>query len=66
MGDDRLTDDLIAAVMARAEQAFCPPADSRCYAFPDSATEARKTCTPAGRCKIGWVVRDAGREARDV
>jgi hypothetical protein len=63
---DRLTDEVIAAVVARAERAYCPPGDGRCYGFPDAAAQARTTCTPEGRCVIGWVVRDAGRDSRDV
>ena len=51
--------------MARAEKAACTPGGRRCYAFPDSAAKARKSCTAAGWCKVGWVVRDAGRESRD-
>jgi len=26
----------------------------------------RETCTPKGRCKVGWIVRASGREAWDV
>jgi hypothetical protein len=28
--------------------------------------EARKTCTPKGRCMIGWIVVDGSRTSWDV
>jgi hypothetical protein len=61
-----LTEERITEAMARAEKVACRPGDGRCYALPYSAVEARKTCTPRRRCKIGWVVANAGRDAWDV
>ena len=61
-----LTEEAIAAATAKTEAQACSLGDQRCYAFPDPAPEARKTCTPKGRCKVGWVVRAGGREAWDV
>jgi len=61
-----LTEAMITAAMAKADARVCVPGDNRCYPFPYSAVEARKTCTPKGRCKVGWVVRASGRESWDV
>jgi hypothetical protein len=63
---DELTEERIAEAMARAEKVACRPADNRCLPLPYSAAEARKTCTPMGRCKVGWIVANAGRDAWDV
>jgi hypothetical protein len=35
MTDSELTDEMITVAMAKAEKRACPPADNRCYAFPD-------------------------------
>ena len=56
----------IAEALARAEKAACPPSNGRCYAFPDPLGEAHKTCTPKGRCSIGWIVSNGGRDSWDV
>jgi hypothetical protein len=61
-----LTEEMIAEAMARAEKMACQPWDGRCLPLPYSAVEARKTCTPKGRCKVGWIVANAGRDAWDV
>lgn len=65
-----LTEERIADAMARAEKVACSPGDDRCYPLPYSANEARKTCTPKGRCTIGGtrrvIVANAGRDSRDV
>ena len=61
-----LTQEKRDDAMARAEQVACAPGDSRCYAFPDPLDDARATCTPKGRCKIGWIVKDGGRTSWDV
>jgi hypothetical protein len=52
-----LTEEMIAEAMARAEKVACAPGDQRCYPLPYSAVEARKTCTPKGRCKVGGTPR---------
>ena len=57
---------MIAEAMARAEKVACRPGEGRCYALPDSVEIARATCTPKGRCKIGWIVSHGGRESWDV
>jgi hypothetical protein len=65
-----LTEERIAEAMARAEKVACRPGDDRCYPLPYSAVEARKTCTPKGRCKVGGtrrvIVANARRESWDV
>ncbi len=61
-----LTEERIAEAMARAERVACRPGDDRCYPLPYAAEEARKTCTPKGRCTIGWIVANAGRDSWDV
>jgi hypothetical protein len=52
--------------MTRAEKVICSPGDQRCLPLPDPARVAQQTRTPNGRCKIGWIVADAGRKAWDV
>jgi len=64
--DEALTEERIAEAMARAEKVACRPGNGRCYALPDSVTDARASCTPKGRCKIGWIVARSGRESWDV
>jgi hypothetical protein len=61
-----LTEDLIAAAMAKADARVCVPGDTRCYPFPYDLAGAQATCTAKGRCKVGWVVRVSGRESWDV
>ena len=60
-----LTEELIAAAMAKADARVCAGAD-RCYAFPDRLEDARQSCTPKGRCKVGWIIRASGRESWNV
>jgi hypothetical protein len=60
-----LTEEMIAAAMARADARLCI-GNARCYAFPDRLQDARETCTPKGRCKVGWIVSRGGRESWDV
>lgn len=61
-----LTEEWITEGMARAESAACPNPHARCCAFPDPLEDARKTCKPKGRCKIGWIVAEDGRTSSDV
>jgi hypothetical protein len=61
-----LTEEQIAEAMARAEKVACRPGDDRCYPFPDRLVDALATCTPKGRCKVGWIVSKGGRESWDV
>jgi hypothetical protein len=60
-----LTEETIATTMAKAEARVCVGSD-RCYAFPDRLEDARETCTPKVRCKVGWIVSKGGRESHDV
>ena len=60
-----LTEEMIAAAMAKADARVCAGAD-RCSAFPNRLHEACPTCTPKGRCNVGWVVRASGRESWGV
>jgi hypothetical protein len=53
---------MIAAAMAKADARVCVGSD-RFYAFPDWLEDARQTCTPKGRCKVGWIVSRGGRES---
>jgi hypothetical protein len=66
MPEAEITEAMIAAAMAKADARVCVPGDHRCYAFPSDVDAARETCTPKGRCKVGWVVRVSGRESWDV
>jgi hypothetical protein len=61
-----LTEERIAEAMARAEKAACRPGEGRCYALPDSVDVARASCTPKGRCKVGWIIAEGGRSSFDV
>jgi hypothetical protein len=65
MPHSELTDELIAAAMAKAEARVCVGSD-RCYPFPDRLEDACLSCTPQGRCKVGWIVSRGGRESWDV
>jgi hypothetical protein len=60
------SEKVIAEAMARAEKVACRPGDGRCYAFPDRLVDALATCTPKGRCKVGWIISKGGRESWDV
>ena len=65
MTKPELTEGLIAAAMAKADARVCVGSD-RCYAFPDRLQDVRQSCTPKGRCKVGWIVSRGGRESWDV
>jgi hypothetical protein len=65
MAEVELTEEMIAAAMAKADARVCVGSD-RCYAFSDQLEDARKTCTPKGRCKVGWIVSQGGRVSWDV
>ena len=49
--------------MAQAEKVACQPGDDRCYPLPYSAEQAQKTCTPKGRCTVGEIVANSGRDS---
>lgn len=59
-----LTDEMIRDAMERAEKVACSPLGDRCWLHPYGATDA--PCDRKGRCKVGWISRDAGRQAWDV
>ena len=65
MAEAELTEELITTAMAKADARVCVGSD-RCYAFPDPLEHARETCTPKGRCKVGWIVSKGGRESWNV
>ena len=65
MPETELTEELIATAMTKADARVCVGSD-RCFAFPDLLVDARQTCTPKGRCKVGWMVSRGGRESFDV
>jgi hypothetical protein len=52
MVEVELTEKIIAAAMARADRRDCVGSD-RCFALPHRLADARETCTPKGRCKVG-------------
>ena len=60
-----LTDERIAAAMAKAEARVCVGSD-RCFALPHRLEEDLASCTPKGWCKVGWIVSKGGRESHDV
>jgi hypothetical protein len=65
-----LTEEQVAEAMTQAERVACRPGNDRCYAFPARLVDARETCTPKGRCKVGGtrrvIVNRGGRESWDV
>ena len=63
---DKLTQEMIEDGMARAEKVACRPGDDRCYVFPDPLDDVRASSTPRGRCRIGWIVANCGRDNWDV
>jgi hypothetical protein len=65
VSDGELTEELIAAAMAKAEARACVGSD-RCYALSSDVESARSRCTPKGRCRVGLIVRGGGRESFDV
>lgn len=52
--------------MRRAHNAACSPVDNRCYDFADSSQDAKVSCTPKGRFKIGWICANGGRDYWDI
>ena len=60
-----LTEEMISAAMTKADRRVCVGSD-RCFTLPYRLTDARETCTPKGRCKVGWIVTRGGRESFDV
>jgi hypothetical protein len=63
--ESELSEKLITAAIAKADVRVCV-GNARCYAFPDRLEDARETCAPKGRCKVGWIVSKGGRESWDV
>jgi hypothetical protein len=60
-----LTGEKIVAAMTKADARVCVGSD-RYFSFPDRLEDARQTCTPKGRCKVGGIVSQGGRESWDV
>jgi hypothetical protein len=60
-----LTEEMIAAAMAKADARVCVGSD-RCFVLPDPLPTARQSCTPQGRCRVGWIVGHGGRESWDM
>jgi hypothetical protein len=60
-----LTEEMITTAMAKADARVCVGSD-RCFAFPDRLEDAIQSCTPKGRCKVGWIVSKGGRESWNV
>ena len=69
MAEVELTEEVITAAMAKADKRVCVGAD-RCFALPHGLEDARASCTPKGRCKVGGtrrvIVSRGGRESHDV
>ena len=60
-----LTEAMIEAAMAKADARVCV-GSRRCFALPDPLYAARESCTAKGRCKVGWIVSQGGRESYNV
>ena len=54
-----LTQELIAETIKRTEARHCPP-EARCFVFPHPLADARASCDAPHRCRVGWMMRDAG------
>ncbi len=65
MTELKLTEERIAAAMAKADARVCV-GNPRCFALPDPVYAARESCTAKGRCKVGWIAANSGRDAWDV
>ena len=65
MIESDITDAMIATAMAKAEERICVGSD-RCYALASDVESARARCTPEGRCRVGFIVSQGGRESHDV
>jgi hypothetical protein len=63
MAEVEFTEQMIAAAMANADARVCG-GSNRGYAFPDGLHDARETCTPKGRGKVGWIVSRRRRPSR--
>jgi len=67
---DKLTQEMIAEAMARAEKAACRPGNDCCFPLPYGVESAVSTCSPQGSCTIGGtrrvIVASSGRESWDV
>jgi hypothetical protein len=65
MPEAELTGELITAAMAKADAQVCVGSDC-CFALPHLLEDARASCTPKGRCTVGWIVGRGRRESWDV
>ena len=65
MSGPELTEAMIEAAMAKADARVCI-GNPRCFALADPLYAARESCTATGRCKVGWIVSQGGRESFDV
>jgi hypothetical protein len=65
MADIEPTEEMIAAAVAKADARVCV-GSRRCVALPDPLYAPHQSCTPKGRCKVGWIVGRGRRESDDV
>ena len=65
MPETKLTEEHISAAMAKADARGCVGSPRR-FALPYPLHAAHETCTPKGRCTVGWIVSAGGRESFDV
>jgi hypothetical protein len=65
MPETDLTEEMVTAAMAKADAQVCAGSD-RCYAFSDRLEDARETCPPKGRCRVGWIVSKGRQESWNV
>ena len=70
MSRKELTEETFAEGMARAERVKCSSGNDRCSPFLDPVAEARASCTPKGRCRIGGtrgvIIVDSGCDSWDA
>lgn len=60
-----LTQDLITETIKRTEAQHCPT-NERCFVFPHPLGDALARYDAHHRCRVGWMMRDAGGESCEI
>jgi hypothetical protein len=62
---EKVTEELVEDGTARAETDAWAPGDDRCYPFRDRIEDLQASCMPWGRCRVGWILANSGRDNWD-
>ena len=65
MIDHELNEEMIEAAMAKADAKVCV-GRPRCFTLTSDLGIARASCTAKGRCRVGLIVSQGGRESHAV